>query len=1832
MSWTSSHFNRPTGSGIALRSSRLLAAANTKPTSSTYTPRSSLAAKFAARDKPSTSRTTKTDYGATTRSTSETTRPSSTPRASTFSISFTNKLPETTRRTNGRLTTDLKAPEPTSSRTSSSTARTIVGTAGSDYLRTRRKPDDISSASSSRSLTTKMAGVPEVISRFGSRSPAFLAGGVVRTTAPSYSASRPSRFSTSSPTSPSPAKPIRKEERPWRVRMAEQSRLRDLETPTISFTTAGGATSIVTRTRPTNTEISKTAVKESTPVSSLGLRNYESKFSNRYSASPVSSISSAYSPSKYRHSVPVGRLSRNSSTASSTLSLYSQVNSPRYLSPTFAHGSVSQARQSSLMTRSLYTPSLSSYHPPPSRMSQSYTASELKRMGEGTKWTPVEPKGIPEERRSRDPEKTPKARSRSVSKKRRSRSRSVANEPPPPASSSDSANENENGKVEKRKKLRKKSSASNIVPTFATTPNTTKSPVNKPKTTKMPANFEGQLPNEPKSEVSETITAKSTPLIKTDPPNKNETEFHAVTTFKPAGALKKKKILEETSNKPVPGVWNGENEVFISCNKSLLRKESKIQIEVVMKHIPHSKAPIAYFKVQKKRRIVIMSRNKIVNASFMKPRVHSQTVTLTLKDKHAIQKSVAKLNVKEPKKAVKIEEKTINEHLVKNKQMKLNVEKKWSEKKRSIAQKLALKCKAVSEKMKTVNMNINRRPEQKACNGTVRLPAEARRESVQLSILQPMNVAVTLAQPPKIIEILSPERIEWSDGFSSPELYERELHVPLPPKHQPGGPLVLPDQSTLEEYVKRKRNHLETIRIYNSPVEKPDKNSVNDTGAEARRADSNMTPRPNDPVQIIQPAKVSPAPPAAPAGLLRAMLRKASDPSGSNRLQPMKAVFDTPKSPFEEKMQQQANKLRQAEAEEPKADNKWKRRSMDSDLAQGFQALAAQHSNKPAERYAAHIPINVPSGRQSVASVESVQSVALDKASQQLDQMIDQARYKHQQHRTKFKEAIDYLDQIFEDLKKETVEPSKKPTERTIQKPEKFPVGNQLQAKNSLKSQPKTTSPQRPQLVKSVSQDGGSNVRIHPQKQPQPARFQQTAQQKAPSAAVQKANAVNAQFKSSAQRPRLQKATAESGDVEVTETIVLPSKNSAERLDYTRKWLQDDIKTWVDKPGSGPLNNQIRRVGSSGESDEEHSLGSCSAEVAAINAAKREKRDKQAAKDKKTKNEPVSQPPPPPVQVQQPIHNGAPIKPRPYRPNEQGAPGFVITESYDLQKVNSHGNIRPSTSDSVDRAASSHEYSGGSQNSHDGKPAYNSLQRTASGAFVQFQRGSIQSLPDAIYGPTRTPQPYPPSNTSGYGSTSSQQYLHPPDPVHQMNALVAELELNTDPNFEKRRSFPTIQVDPQKSPRQRPIANTTVKVQNPLPDPHSRLNVPQNTNYSGSMDRGMRRYEQEKDPLQTSVQRPAAQSSTLAQKLAPKQKLEDATSLLDSVIGELHPLDGPKRPKATDQYYNQNNNVSQPSWQQQMMMKKQQRMAQSQVQHQNNQIGGVHVHQHQPGHVHIPQMGIRNEHQPNHFQTINEEKLNPSKVEKIHNLFEQTRGPRSVQRQGSREHPPEPVYSEISEFRHERSSSLKTNTLGRLNPSQVDRPSLPSTQPPNQPRGYLSPTQKTPQVQRQGSLRRPPPQPFDRVSLNSQNIEEEENFYDNIRTHRQDDEQSVTSRRTIGAPYLASRSPQPQATQKNAQGGRIGHLIRKLGGVPERPIVHQTSVHEGSVMSLNRVGQEQSHQPQRPGVLMKSNSLSGEPWRIHAIDKEDSSLDQKTSGIGNRLKQTLFGSRKWLNN
>lgn len=96
-------------------------------------------------------------------------------------------------------------------------------------------------------------------------------------------------------------------------------------------------------------------------------------------------------------------------------------------------------------------------------------------------------------------------------------------------------------------------------------------------------------------------------------------------------------------------------------------------------------------------------------------------------------------------------------------------------------------------------------------------------------------------------------------------------------------------------------------------------------------------------------------------------------------------------------------------------------------------------------------------------------------------------------------------------------------------------------------------------------------------------------------------------------------------DIEVSETIVLPSKNRSDRLDFTQKWLANDIKSWADNSTTKPdlllnsttknfINNKQQKFEHNdimGNDSDEHSLGSCSAEVAAINNGpeKRKKRE-----------------------------------------------------------------------------------------------------------------------------------------------------------------------------------------------------------------------------------------------------------------------------------------------------------------------------------------------------------------------------------------------------------------------------------------------------------------------------------------------------------------------------------------------------------------------------------------------------------------------------------------------
>uniref|UniRef100_A0A183CTV4 GYF domain-containing protein n=1 Tax=Globodera pallida TaxID=36090 RepID=A0A183CTV4_GLOPA len=93
-------------------------------------------------------------------------------------------------------------------------------------------------------------------------------------------------------------------------------------------------------------------------------------------------------------------------------------------------------------------------------------------------------------------------------------------------------------------------------------------------------------------------------------------------------------------------------------------------------------------------------------------------------------------------------------------------------------------------------------------------------------------------------------------------------------------------------------------------------------------------------------------------------------------------------------------------------------------------------------------------------------------------------------------------------------------------------------------------------------------------------------------------------------------AVVEMADVDVAETIVLPTKNSADRLDFTKHWLQGgEVSVWAQ--GAPPrrddalLGTRGTEAFAAGYESDEHSLGSCSAEVAAINAADEQRRRRQ---------------------------------------------------------------------------------------------------------------------------------------------------------------------------------------------------------------------------------------------------------------------------------------------------------------------------------------------------------------------------------------------------------------------------------------------------------------------------------------------------------------------------------------------------------------------------------------------------------------------------------------------
>ncbi|KAI6183102.1 hypothetical protein M3Y97_00452000 [Aphelenchoides bicaudatus] len=1518
------------------------------------------------------------------------------------------------------------------------------------------------------------------------------------------------------------------------------------------------------------------------------------------------------------------------------------------------------SRRSNIMSRS-YTPSYASQTPRVT-IATTYSNYSNYRLNRDDKspsgWKTVENPPTVYERHSR------KDRSTSATRKRRSRSKS--NQPPPPGSSSDSDQQegrNQEERVPPRtRRLRQKSNSPARGPENN---RTTDKAINMPAAV---GQFESALEsrpiaadvvaankasNDPMETSIHSTTTNASEMFPDEPID--ESKYNAVTSFKPAGLRAKRVKSPQQKKIPVPGTWplKSVNEVNISQNKALRRASDQITIEITMKDFPYIKASTAYLKMPRAKKQSLMFRpfaqkqpvalpkieSKTISASFMRPKIQNQATSVTIKNRKPTVSAIASLKTKEPKPKLRVTaETTINQHFTNKKRLRLGVEKSWKLKGFTVA-KTQLSCKSITDKGKLLNLNINRKPDSKACNGTVKDDKDVVFAKVESGVcMAPVSVKFTLAQPPKIF---SPAN--QYDGLSSPEPYEPQLHVPLGRNDRQGGPLVLPDRSTLEEYVKRKRNHLETIRksgqstssnensLAESPppslqpsanttelqacpvrilephiqqpiITTPTRSRISSVEPASSGREQSMTPRPNEASGILGPqmqaqtsAQLQPHNQQQPVAgdFFKRVLRKTSDPTGGNRLKAAN-VFDTPKSPFEERMQQQANQLRKTSVCSSDTDNEGpakNRASIDGGIAQGF--VAALTAQQPArhERYAAHIPIS--SGRQSVTSVDSVNSGALDQASKQLDAMIDQARtnyaqkrsineqarYKHQQHRTKFKEAIDYLDQIFEDLKKEC-EPGSPPKSNTGDqqfqqqlKPKPFPVNQQ----QSVPQQP-----QEKRFQKSVSQDPAlsRDTRPAPQKplsrviQPQPPAHLQRIQHpihQAPTTAA-------------SQRPvlRKQRSNVESGqDIEVNETIVLPTKNNG----VGRQSQPIDEGPEVYDESMSKVNDLfyslLIRKNSSGLDSDEHSLGSCSVEVAAINT-------KTSPTKQQKQQEPKQAPIKKPI-IQEPPKASGPVKPRAYRPQPQNgaqmpknlpitvlnAPDSNAPTSFEIQKVPSHQDLRRSpTRESTERPSSQDYQSVGSSHSQEGfRPPNqfhsNSLQRSVSGAFVQYpQRGSIQSLPDAIlvagnqkiHGSSSTLQPgvYPANNISGnslqpptvgFGpQPTNQQNVQQPPPDPAVQALMAELDINAtgkrsqlyeemspeDPE-EKRRSFPTTHNDV--AFRSKP-ANV---VQRPIP---KRLGVPQQPQtYTNSMDRGMSKLQQQQmhNPFTNKVLGP--------QKSPPppdpnRKQFDDATDLLDSVIDELKPT------------------RSTPTQAQRQQMFRQQQQSQQYSQQR------------------------------------------PTGVNAMQKRFEQ--------RQASQAAP----------------SQRKAIPLRRGPPHSTNNE-------------YAAPSN------------------YETANDYRQEENEEEAFYDNIQNLNAREEQQIARNLPSMGQKAGARFGQPMLIQPTApvppphkfllpqqkgfdQPARIGQLIRKLGGVAERPVVHQHQhlrvervPSTGSVLSLNRIGHDAT--PKRAGMLMKSNSLSHEPWRIYAMDGMSSSggqqnNDSSKNGFGNRIKQTFFGSKKWLNN
>ncbi|KAK6727094.1 hypothetical protein RB195_005035 [Necator americanus] len=806
-------------------------------------------------------------------------------------------------------------------------------------------------------------------------------------------------------------------------------------------------------------------------------------------------------------------------------------------------------------------------------------------------------------------------------------------------------------------------------------------------------------------------------------------------------------------------------------------------------------------------------------------------------------------------------------------------------------------------------------------------------------------------------------------------------------------------------------------------------------------------------------------------------------------------------------------------------------------------------------------------------------SGALDSATKQMDQVIDQARQKHNQHRNKFKEAIDYLDQIFEDLKKEVdtgVEDKSKDRSITTVAPQHSTV---ISPPDNIRrptvihpntSKPSTSAPNR-------------NLRqVKPAQPPSPVEIVLPP----PSAPTDR----------------------DSAEFDVTETIVLPKKT--DKLDFTRRWLQDDLMSLAHQP---PAPIMILPEPCSYYNDaDEHSLGSCSAEVAAINLAGKKEKPKRS--NGTTKNNSLEKP--------------APIRPQPCRPQPvyaaQGKTGGprhfpVELEVPNIPRVSSFDHVpdrKEHANTNTWRSGSQEPFQAhGSVKSEDAlRPSPSAFQSVSSFSNRANMRGSLRSLPDA-----------------GLIIRGKYHQVTPPkDPTLAIDQLCAELELNTDQPMtaqDKRRSFPTSFVHEKSfasgsTAYEQPIRRLNEKTQpyqQPKPLYHTAVSTQQPVHQTHSTVIGNNRLLQaQHQPPQQAVQHPPSQQRTTAQpppaytthpvvRKAPQRQqksLDEVTNMLNNVVNEFHTTQQQRKKPA-------------------------------------------------PQHSHALYATPHSTNQSNPFETINQEKISPSRVEAMHNMFErnavpaQSRWNHQAPAPFVARHREDDAYHEINEFatrpikRATPPRQTHTNAV-RYSPQSFATeytPPYPSTQPPSHPPGrngsatssqnggYYSSNSSgvgAPAYQQNHmTTRRSSIVGHQSISSRAPSIaddDDDDGFYDNIGTF---DDRRFSRSSEMDVASLSSHQLPPHAGWKPT---KIGSFLRKIGGSSNRP-----PGSAASLVSLNKVANET---PIKSGSLMKSNSLSTEPWKKMVIDGPRAPTRESTpskGGFGTRIKNSIFGSKKRLN-